>query len=34
MSFKSAFYSFLKGEKSQAELDSYRRASGQVDELG
>lgn len=33
MSFKSAFFSFLKGEKSQAELETYRRATSQVDEL-
>jgi hypothetical protein len=33
MTFKSAFYAFLKGEKSQAELESYRRASAQIDDL-
>lgn len=33
MSFKTAFFAFLKGEKSQAELEGYRRASGQIDEL-
>ncbi len=33
MSFKSAFYAFLKGEKSQAELEGYRRAAAQVDEI-
>ncbi len=33
MSFKTAFFAFLKGEKSQAELEAYRRASAQTDEL-
>src|SRR5262245_53925856 len=33
MSFKTAFYAFLKGEKSATELESYRRAMGQVDDL-
>ena len=33
MSFKTAFFSFLKREKSQAELEGYRHASGQIDEL-
>ena len=26
MTFSNAFYAFLKGEKSQAELDAYRQA--------
>lgn len=33
MSFKTAFFAYLKGEKSQAELESYRRAVGRIDEL-
>lgn len=33
MSFKTAFFAFLKREKSQAELEGYRHASGQIDEL-
>jgi hypothetical protein len=33
MSFKTAFFAYIKGEKSQAELESYRRAATQVDEL-
>lgn len=33
MSFKTAFFAFLKREKSQAELEGFRHASGQIDEL-
>lgn len=33
MSFKTAFFAFLKGEKSQEELEAYRRATAQVDDL-
>ncbi|MEZ0230107.1 MAG: hypothetical protein ACAI25_15905 [Planctomycetota bacterium] len=33
MSYKTAFFAYLKGEKSQEELESYRRASGRIDEL-
>src|SRR5690349_3618123 len=33
MSFQSAFFAFFKGEKSQAELETYRRATGQIDDL-
>src|SRR4051812_16949046 len=33
MSFKTAFFAFLKGEKNQDELDTYRRATSQVDDL-
>lgn len=33
MSFTTAFYSFLKGEKSQVELDAYRRAMSHIDDL-
>lgn len=33
MSYKSAFFAFLKGETSQAELDAYRRAASQIDDL-
>ncbi len=33
MSFKTAFFAFLKREKSQTELEGFRHASGQVDEL-
>lgn len=33
MSFKNAFFSFLKGEVSQVELEGYRRATSQIDDL-
>lgn len=33
MSFKTAFMSFLRGEKSDAELETYRRAETQIDDL-
>jgi len=33
MSFKTAFFAYLKGERSQDELEAYRRATGQIDEL-
>ena len=33
MSFKTAFFAFLKREKSQAELEGYRHATKQIDEL-
>lgn len=33
MSFSSAFYAFMKGERSQAELDAYRQAMGHIDQL-
>jgi hypothetical protein len=33
MSFSSAFYAFLKGERSQAELDAYRHAMNHIDQL-
>jgi hypothetical protein len=33
MSFQTAFFAFFKGEKSQAELETYRRASRQIDDL-
>lgn len=33
MSFSGAFYAFLKGEKSQAELDAYRRAMQHIHDL-
>ncbi len=33
MSFKTAFFAFLKREKSQAELEGYRHAMQQIDEL-
>ncbi|MBL9101570.1 MAG: hypothetical protein JNL82_11465 [Myxococcales bacterium] len=33
MSFKTAFFAFLKREKSQAELEGYRHATNQIDEL-
>ena len=33
MSLKTAFFAFFKGERSQAELENYRRASTQVDDL-
>jgi hypothetical protein len=33
MSFTNAFFSFMKGEKSQAELDAYRHAMKHIDDL-
>lgn len=33
MSFKTAFFAFLKREKSQADLDAYQRACTQIDDL-
>lgn len=33
MSFKTAFFAFFKGEKSQAELEAYRGAARQIDDL-
>lgn len=33
MSFSSTFFSFLKGEKSQAELDAYRQAMKHINDL-
>lgn len=33
MSFSNSFYAFLKGEKSQAELDAYRQAMKHINDL-
>ena len=33
MTFSNAFYAFLKGEKSQAELDAYRQAMKHINDL-
>jgi len=33
MSFSSTFFAFLKGEKSQAELDAYRHAMKHINDL-
>lgn len=33
MSFSNSFYAFLKGEKSQAELDAYRHAMKHINDL-
>ncbi len=33
MGFSSTFFSFLKGEKSQAELDAYRQAMKHINDL-
>jgi hypothetical protein len=33
MSFSNAFFSFMRGEKSQAELDAYRQAMRHIDDL-
>lgn len=33
MSFSSAFFAFMKGEKSQAELDAYRQAMRHINDL-
>jgi hypothetical protein len=33
MSFSSAFYAFMKGERSQAELDAYRHAMQHINDL-
>lgn len=33
MTLTTAFFAYVKGEKSQAELDGYRRAVSRIDEL-
>lgn len=33
MSFSNAFYAFMKGERSQVELDAYRQAMRHIDDL-